>query len=66
MAESDEAPPDQTKGASDAGARSDAGTDDLGGDPACWAHRVCYECGLLNEAEHPRVCEACGAVFPET
>lgn len=34
-----------------------------GGDAACWAHRVCQECGRLNEAEHPLVCEACGAAF---
>lgn len=34
-----------------------------GGDPACWANRVCPECGRLNEAEHPVVCEACGARF---
>lgn len=35
----------------------------LGGDAACWAHRVCPECGRLNEAEHPVVCESCGAAF---
>lgn len=35
-----------------------------GGDPACWAHRVCPECGRLNQAEHPDACEACGAAFP--
>jgi len=35
-----------------------------GGDPACWAHRVCPECGRLNQAEHPDTCEACGAAFP--
>ena len=34
-----------------------------GGDAACWAHRVCPECGRLNEAERPEVCEACGARF---
>ncbi|MGH8962276.1 MAG: hypothetical protein ACRDWT_13990 [Jatrophihabitantaceae bacterium] len=36
---------------------------DEGGDAACWAHRVCPECGRLNEAEHPVVCENCGAEF---
>jgi hypothetical protein len=36
---------------------------ELGGDAACWAHRVCPECGRLNAAEHPVVCEACGARF---
>jgi hypothetical protein len=34
-----------------------------GGDAACWAHRVCPECGRLNEAERPEICEACGAEF---
>jgi hypothetical protein len=34
------------------------------GDPVCWAHRVCLECGRLNQAEHPETCEACGAAFP--
>jgi hypothetical protein len=38
---------------------------DEGGDPACWAHRVCQACGRLNEAERPTVCEACGATFPD-
>ena len=33
------------------------------GDSACWAHRVCPECGRLNEAERPETCEACGARF---
>ena len=36
-----------------------------GGDAACWAHRVCPECGRLNEAERPVVCEACGARFDQ-
>jgi len=35
-----------------------------GGDSACWAHRVCPQCGRLNQAEHPEACEACGAAFP--
>jgi hypothetical protein len=37
--------------------------EDIPGDAACWANRVCYECGRLNEAEHPKICEACGASF---
>ena len=36
---------------------------DEGGDSACWANRVCKECGRLSAAERPRVCEACGATF---
>jgi hypothetical protein len=35
-----------------------------GGDAACWAHRVCPQCGLLNSAEHPLRCDGCGAIFP--
>jgi hypothetical protein len=34
-----------------------------GGDAACWANRVCPECGRLNDAEHPQVCQVCGARF---
>jgi len=34
-----------------------------GGDAACWANRVCPECGRLNDAERPEICEACGAEF---
>jgi len=34
-----------------------------GGDAACWANRVCQECGRLNEAERPVVCEFCGTGF---
>lgn len=36
---------------------------DEGGDAACWANKVCPECGRLNEAAHPLTCEACGATF---
>lgn len=43
---------------------SPAGENGEGGDSACWAHRVCPECGRLNQAEHPHTCEACGAAFP--
>jgi hypothetical protein len=38
---------------------------DEGGDAACWANRVCNECGRLNRVERPRTCEACGAMFDE-
>ncbi len=38
---------------------------DNGGDAACWAHRVCQACGRLNDADRPKVCEACGAAFPD-
>jgi hypothetical protein len=36
---------------------------DEGGDPVCWAHLVCPECGLLNATRHPHRCEGCGASF---
>jgi hypothetical protein len=36
---------------------------DEGGDPVCWAHLVCPECGLLNATRHRRRCEGCGASF---
>jgi hypothetical protein len=37
---------------------------DEGGDPVCWAHLVCPECGLLNATRNPRRCEGCGNTFP--
>lgn len=43
----------------------DLGLEEFGGDPACWAHRVCQACGRLNAAERPVVCEACGAAFAD-
>ncbi|HEU5007683.1 MAG TPA: hypothetical protein VFT67_11960 [Jatrophihabitantaceae bacterium] len=43
--------------------RVEAAVTEEGGDAACWAHRVCPECGRLNEAERPEICEACGAEF---
>jgi hypothetical protein len=38
---------------------------DEGGDAACWANRVCSECGRLSSVDGPRTCEACGAMFDE-
>ena len=46
-------------------ASDDLGPDGSGGDPACWAHRVCQPCGRLNAEARPVVCEACGAAFPD-
>ena len=34
---------------------------DTGGDPACWARRVCPACGRLAEEDPPTTCAACGA-----
>lgn len=39
--------------------------DATGGDPACWAHRVCQACGRLNEAERPEACVQCGEPFDD-
>jgi hypothetical protein len=33
------------------------------GDGACWARRVCAECGRLNDSEQPATCQTCGAEF---
>jgi rubrerythrin len=39
--------------------------EDRGGDPVCWMHRVCPECGRFAESEdEPRVCPECGAELP--
>ncbi len=34
---------------------------DTGGDPVCWAPRVCPECGLFVPVEPPTTCPRCGA-----
>jgi len=36
---------------------------DSGGDPVCWAHRVCPECGLFVPVEPPTICPRCNAVI---
>ncbi|MGS0686003.1 hypothetical protein ACVBEQ_12790 [Nakamurella sp. GG22] len=33
---------------------------DTGGDPVCWAPRVCPECGLFVPVEPPTTCPRCG------
>jgi hypothetical protein len=35
------------------------------GDAACWANRVCPQCGRLADEERPVVCAECGAEFPD-
>jgi rubrerythrin len=37
--------------------------DDAGGDPACWMHRVCQECGRLADEDPPTRCPSCGATL---
>jgi hypothetical protein len=39
--------------------------DDEGGDPACWARRVCPACGRLADEDPPTRCPACGADLPD-
>lgn len=33
------------------------------GDPACWLHRLCPECGSVPDEPHPTRCWRCGAVL---
>ena len=44
---------------------SDRPEEALGGETACWAHRVCPVCGRLSDIEAPEVCEACGTGFSD-
>lgn len=37
---------------------------DLGGDPVCWAHLLCPECGRLGSGGDEQ-CQQCGAELPE-
>ena len=39
--------------------------DEEGGDPACWARRVCPACGRLADEDPPTRCPACGAELPD-
>jgi rubrerythrin len=45
--------------------RPPGGEEDLGGDPVCWAHLVCPECGRFAAEEESRTaagqCPECGA-----
>jgi rubrerythrin len=34
-----------------------------GGDPVCWAGRVCPACGRLADEEPPTRCPACGRLI---
>jgi hypothetical protein len=48
----------------DEGARSRAEVAaDMGGDPVCWLHRVCAECGRLADEDPPTRCANCGALL---
>ena len=39
---------------------------EIGGDPACWAHLVCPECGRFAEGDSADtgICAICGAALP--
>jgi hypothetical protein len=39
---------------------------EIGGDPACWAHLVCPECGRFAEGNSAEtgICAVCGAALP--
>jgi len=43
---------------------TDAGEPDTPGDPACWLHRVCPECGGVADGDPPAVCPRCQAEIP--
>ncbi len=34
-----------------------------GGDPVCWAERVCPACGRLADEDPPTRCPACGGLI---
>jgi len=38
---------------------------DAGGDPACWAHLVCPNCGAVVKHRDADVCTRCGETLPE-
>jgi hypothetical protein len=39
---------------------------DEGGDPACWLHRVCPDCGRLADEDPPTRCAGCGGeILPD-
>ena len=33
------------------------------GDPVCWLHRVCPDCGRLADEDPPTRCPGCGALL---
>ena len=35
-----------------------------GGDPVCWAHLLCPECGAVPDGPDDDHCARCGAEFP--
>ncbi|WP_182359874.1 hypothetical protein [Tomitella gaofuii] len=39
--------------------------EELGGDPACWLHRVCPECGLFIEDRSAGTCPRCESALTD-
>ncbi|HEX7353489.1 MAG TPA: hypothetical protein VF288_01490 [Mycobacteriales bacterium] len=39
--------------------------EDVGGDPACWAHLVCPGCGRILPDRGADVCPACGTAMED-
>ena len=37
--------------------------DELGGDPVCWAHLLCPQCGAMPDSPDETRCARCGADF---
>ena len=45
--------------------RSTGWVTDEGGDPVCWLHRLCPECGAVPSPDAPGRCWRCGARLPD-
>jgi len=41
-----------------------AAGDGSGGDPVCWAHLLCPECGAIPDDREMERCPRCGAELP--
>jgi hypothetical protein len=39
---------------------------EFGGDPVCWLHLVCDECGALNDSPSAKRCQRCGRLLVAT
>lgn len=56
--------PEQARRADDEVAASRQEDADDGGDPVCWLHRVCPDCGRMSDREPPTTCADCGRQIP--
>jgi hypothetical protein len=48
----------------DAAHGRDTGSEPAGGEPACWAHLVCDQCGVISGDPHRAWCEHARAAEP--